>query len=253
MNKRGEEYEDEWFAKLDAIVTGKEALSSEDDDLLRMAAKLTDAFAPLSDLDGIHAQWHQRTTAPMSTRRQLLLRSVLMIAAVCFVIFGMVGACPASPQVSAATLNAGRGIWQVATSFEQIDASSVAILAVRKAGVRPLLPKELPPGTEAVAFGIITDGNDPRIFTAFVADYRIAGQDVSLYERPANLVFPSSAAQHIFIGTYKGQLFQDDMGNSILQWYQDGMTCQIASTLPVNELLAIARQLQPITDWELLV
>jgi Domain of unknown function (DUF4367) len=129
----------------------------------------------------------------------------------------------------------------------------VALLALKNAGVRPLLPVEVPAGTQSVEFGIITDSTDPRAFTAFVADYRIAGQDVSAYERPADLVFPSSAAQSVYIGSMKGQLFQDDAGNSILQWYQDGMTCQLASTLPANELIAIARQFQPITSWELIL
>ena len=175
------------------------------------------------------------------------------MAAVLFVLFGVGGACTASPQVSAATLNAGRQVWQAATSFEQIDASSVALLSLKNGGVRPLLPVELPAGTQSVEFGIITDSSDPRAFTAFAADYRISGQDISVYEQPANLVFPSSAAQNISIGSIKGQLFQDDAGNSILRWYQNGMTCQIASTLSANELIAIARQFQPIASWELIL
>jgi Sigma-70 region 2/Domain of unknown function (DUF4367) len=144
---------------------------------------------------------------------------------------------------------------RVLSSEEQVlaDEERRILLALKNAGVRPLLPVEVPAGTQSVEFGIITDSTDPRAFTAFVADYRIAGQDVSVYERPADLVFPSSAAQSVYIGSMKGQLFQDDAGNSILQWYQDGMTCQLASTLPANELIAIARQFQPITSWELIL
>lgn len=260
MNKHEEQYDAAWFAKLDAIVTGKEPLSAEDDDLLHVAAKLSDAFAPLSDPvisqehpPRTYSPLHQGITTSTSNRKRLLLRGLLTAAAICFVLFGVVGTCPISPQVSAATLNTSQRIWWAATSFAQIDASSIALQAVKKSGVRPLLPKYLPPGTQAIEFGIITDENDPHIFIAFVADYRIANQDISLYERPTNLVFPSSAAQNIALGTHKAQLFQDNTGNSILQWYQDGMTSQIASTLPVNELLAIARQFQPITNWDLIL
>jgi hypothetical protein len=144
-------------------------------------------------------------------------------------------------------------IWQTATSFEQIDASSLALLAAKRARARPLLPVAVPANTQAVEFGIVTEDTSPQAFRAFVADYRIAGQDVSIYEEATNLVVPSSAAQNITVDESEGHLFQDDTGNSILQWYQDGMTCQIASTLPIDILLALARQFQPIVRWELLV
>ncbi len=262
MKRRRENYDDAWFAKLDAIVTGRETPASEDDDLLHVAAKLADALSPLNQLDTSNArashltstdsQLPRPTMASARSRKRSLLQTLLTIAAVLFVLFGIVGACPTNTQVAAATRDVGQHIWQSATSFEQIDASSIALLAAKKAGVRPLLPATVPANTQSVEFGIVTDDTSPQSFRAFVADYRITGQDVSIYEQATNLVVPSSAAQNIPVGLSEGHLFQDNAGNSILQWYQDGMTCQMASTLPAHELLTLARQFHPITRWDLI-
>lgn len=257
MKRRKENHDDAWFAKLDAIVTGRETPTPEDDDVLHVAAKLADALAPLNTLNTEDMQDMNTTsthvshppTMPVKSGKRSLLWRVLTTAAVLFVLFGIVGACPANTQI----VNAGQHIWEAATSFEQIDASSLAFLAAKKSGVRPLLPAILPANTQSIEFGIITDETNPQAFRAFTADYRITGQDVSLYEQATNLVIPSSAAQNISINTYEGQVFQDTSGTSILQWYQDGMTCQMASTLSLHELLALARQFHPITQWELIV
>ena len=261
MKRRNEDHDEAWFAKLDAIVTGRETPTPEDDDVLHVAAKVAAAFSPLNQHETFEVQSTyvnpQEHVAPVVTarsRKRSVLQTLLTTAAVLFVLFGIVGACPATTQVAAATRDVGQQIWQNATSFEQIDASSLALLAAKKAGVRPLLPVTVPANTQSIEFGIITDETSPQeAFRAFVADYRIMGQDVSLYEQATNLVVPSSAAQNTSVNTYEGHVFQDTAGNSILQWYQDGMTCQMASTLPVHELLALARQFRPITQWELLV
>ena len=255
--KRRREKDEAWFAKLDAIATGKETPTSDDDDVLHVAARLADALAPLNTLDTEDMQdvYRPRThvsrtsRVPIRGRKRSLVRIMLTTAAVLFVLLGLVGACPANTQIA----NAGQHAWEAATSFEQINVSSLALLAVKKLGVRPLLPATVPASTQSIEFGIITDENNPQAFRAFVADYRIAGQDVSLYEQATNLVVPSSAAQNVSVNTYEGHVFQDTAGNSILQWYQDGMTCQMASTLSVHELLALARQFHPITQWELIV
>ncbi len=263
MKRRKENYDEAWFAKLDAIITGREAPTPEDDDLLHVAAQLADALSPLNQLEMsdvqdaqstpvVNPQVQRQTIAPARSRKRPLLQTLLTAAAVLFVLFGVVGACPANTQVAAATRNVGQHIWQAATSFEQIDASSIALLATKKAGVRPLLPATVPANTQSVEFGIITDDTNPRLFRAFIADYRVAGQDVSIYEQATDLVVSSSAAQNITIGLSEGHLFQDNAGNSILQWYQNGMTCQIASTLPRDELLALARQFRQVTRWELI-
>jgi uncharacterized membrane protein YgdD (TMEM256/DUF423 family) len=280
-----------WFDKLDAIITGAEVPTPDDDELLRLSAKLSDALSPLSRGVGLprprdpvpllragqaHAptgsairtfgshsvdalrragQAHAPTERVGRTLRPKwhLVRNLVTIAAVLFVLFGVGGACTASSQVSAETLNAGRQIWQAATSFQQIDASSAALLSLKNERVRPLLPVELPSGTQSVEFGIIADMTDPHIFTAFVADYHIAEQDISVYERAVDLELPSSQAQVVHIGSFKGQLFQDNSGNSVLQWYQDGITCQMASTLPAGELIVLAKHFQPIANWQLIV
>ncbi len=263
MKRRREDHDEAWFAKLDAIVAGRETPTPEDDDVLHLAAKLTAALSPLNQLDTfevqdvqsihVNSQEHLPPVVAARSRKRSVLQTLLTTVAVLFVLFGIVGACPVTTQVATATQNVGQQIWQDATSFEQIDASSLALLAAKKAGVRPLLPVTVPANTQSVEFGVVTDETSPQTFRAFVADYRIMGQDVSLYEQATNLVVPSSAAHNTSVNTYEGHVFQDTAGNSILQWYQDGMTCQMASTLPLQELLALARQFHPITQWELLV
>ncbi len=261
MKRRGENPDEEWFARLDAITTEKETPTPQDDELLHVAAKLTDALSPLNSSDALPMQNFRSiqvsTQAPatMQARRKKrsLLQTLLTTAAVLFALFGIVGACPANTSVVAATRDAGQRIWQAATSFEQIDASSLALLAAKRAGVRPLLPVTVPANTQSVEFGIVTEDTSPQAFRAFIADYSIAGQDVSIYEESTNLVVPSSAAQNITVGLSEGHLFQDNAGNSILQWYQDDMTCQIASTLPIDMLLALARQFHPIARWDLIL
>lgn len=265
MHRRKDRYDEAWFDRLDAIITGKGSPTTEDDDVLHVAAKLSDALAPLGNLNADrenrrllreHVQSGKGAVSPLAVEansRGMLLRKLLLVAVVLFVLFGIGGTCATSPQVSAATLRAGLQVWQAATSFEQINASSVALLSLKKAGVRPLLPVAVPAGTQSIEFGMIVDTTEPLAFTAFVADYRIDGQDISVYERTVDMVFPSSVAQAVDIGSIKAQLFQDDKGNRILQWYQDGMTCQVASTLPASELIAIAQQFRPISSWELIL
>ncbi len=258
MKRHDDDYDEAWFSKLDDIVMGRRTLSQDDDDLLHVAAKLSNALVPLKK-SSLTARRNPHTIrakplqeySHVSARRNvyLLLTGALLL----FVLFGIMQTSSLRTQVSMSTQRAGRQIWQAATSFEQIDASSVAFRIVKNSGVLPLLPRVVPVDTRSVEFGIITDTTKAQNFVAFVADYRIAGQDVSVYEQAANLVAVAPAAQNITIGTLKGYLFQDNAGNSILQWYQNGMTCQIASTLPVNELLTLTRQFHPITRWELLV
>jgi hypothetical protein len=54
------------------------------------------------------------------------------------------------------------------------------------------------------------------------------------------------------IGDNEGQLFQDEQGNHALQWYQNGMLCQITSKLPVARLIMLASVFEPIKSWDLI-
>lgn len=265
MKKRKGEFDDTWFDKLDAIVAGNNDGKADDDELLQVAAKLAVALSPLNQAQSNgqqspHPPEHTRRSMitnvarrSKSSQRRMFWRSLLAVAAILFLVFGIGSTCATSPRVSAAAIQVSRQVWQTATSFEQVDASSIAILSVKNSGMRPLLPVKLPANTESVEFGIVVDSSNPRAFTAFVADYRIMGQDISVYEQPLDLTTPSLGAQTVQIGSLTGQLFQDNAGNRILQWFQDGMTCQMASTLPANELIMVARQFQPIADWQFIL
>lgn len=147
------------------------------------------------------------------------------------------------------------GIWHASTSLDQLQGISVTALSRPRAGVEPLplLPTTLPGDAQASNYGVITDAANPNALSVFVADFRIAGQDVLLYEQPSDVIFSSSSAQAVRIGGMAGQLFQDSAGNLALQWFQHGMFCQITSRLPVSRLVSLASTFEPIKSWDLLM
>ena len=146
-------------------------------------------------------------------------------------------------------------LWHSSTSLDQIQGVSVASLSRPHAGLRPLplLPTVLPADTQASNYGVITASSDPNVLTTFVADYHIAGQDVLLYEQPTDEVPLSSIAKRVQIGSMEGQLFQDDVGDNALQWYQQGMMCQLTSKLMPQRLLTLASTFQPMKNWDVIL
>ncbi|GLV60038.1 hypothetical protein KDH_68610 [Dictyobacter sp. S3.2.2.5] len=261
MNEPEHNFDERWWQRLDAIASGQQAPDEDDDELLRVAGKLTQALSPLSISDYRKQQERQPWPEPLQLHanrlhrqawRRSLLHRCLMVVALFLLFVGVSGACPLGSQLSAQTLQAGRDVWQASSSFEQVNISSVALVALKTTGKRPLLPRLLPAGAEALKAGLIADSTDPRLFMVFSADYRILEQELLVYEQPGNLLFPASSAQPITIGAVQGQLFQDEQGHHTLRWFQEGMTCQVMSQLPISELVAIARQFRPLPSWELL-
>ncbi len=250
---------DEWLDRLDAIVAGKHPLSTDDDELLHVASRLSQALAPLRELDAVDAIRRQRLLSRLHNRQTTLTHEPvqrvsgisLLIASLLLsvLIIGMLN----TGGLAAMWSNVAQ-IWHASTSLDQLQGVSVASLARPHAGLKPLplLPSVLPNDTQATNYGVITDSTNPDLLTTFVADYHIAGQEVLLYEQPSYGPFASSTAQNVSIGPIAGQLFQDESGNNALQWYQYGMECQITSKMPVERLVALASTFQPLKSWELL-
>ena len=249
-----------WLEKLDTIASGESVPSAGDDELLQLATRLVTSLAPLQEIRRAAEIHHQRLPAhlrvkyararrrPVHHLRLAMLIATLLVVAL--VVVGVMGAGGLEAVWGGATR-----AWHASTSLDQINVVSMATLARPHAGLKPLplLPAALPSDTQGAAYGVITDQSDPNVLVTFVADYRIAGQDVLLYEQPSYGPFSSSIAKPVRIGTMEGQLFRDDAGNNALQWYQRGMVCQITSKLPVQRLLALASIFQPIKSWDLLL
>jgi hypothetical protein len=244
-----------WLDELDAIVAGRDSSAAQNDELLQLAERLAIGLKPLQGMDEAAEQRRQRLLRRLRARpaqaaqqRVYRLRSRLLVAAllVAVLISGVFGA--------GRIWGAAGQVWNAATSLNQLQGISVAGLSRPHAGLHPLplLPTALPEDTQSAAYGVITDAHDRNLLKVFVADYRVAGQDVSLYEQPSSFFFISPSAHPVSIGGLQGQVFEDSTGTHALQWYQDEMVCQFTSTLPVEQLVALARLFQPITNWDLI-
>jgi hypothetical protein len=248
-----------WLDKLDAIAAGDNVPSASDDELLQLAARLVTALAPLQEMRRAAERRHQRLPAHLraryaSARRRPVQRLRLAVLVATLLVVALIVGMLSKGGLEAIWGGATQA-WHASTSFDQISVVSMATLARPHAGLKPLplLPAALPGDTQGAAYGVITDQANPNVLVTFVADYRIAGQDVLLYEQPSYGPFSSSIAKPVRIGTMEGQLFRDGAGNNALQWYQHGMVCQITSKLAVQRLLALASLFQPIKSWDLLL
>jgi hypothetical protein len=247
-----------WLDELDAIAAGRDSPAADEDDLLQLAQRLTITLAPLRTMNRPAEQQRQRllgrlraAQARAARKQPLRARPALLVALLLLVVLasGTLGA-----GVLSGLWGAASQVWNAATSLQQVQGVSLAQLARAHPGLHPLplLPAALPGDTAGSAYGVITDAHDPNLLKGFVADYQIGGQDVALFEQPSSFPLTSSAAQSISIGALQGQVFEDDAGNHALQWYQDGMQCQLTSRLPVERLVALASVFEPIKNWDLL-
>lgn len=250
---------DDWLDNLDAIVAGDAHPPQEDEELLHVATRLASALAPLREKARSSAPSRQYTHSRMpfrqdrvkqGTRQRLssgrLLVSAMLLLVCLIIVFSTIGV---------ATLwHGAHQVLQVSTSLDQIAGIPIASLSPPHAGLKPLplLPRVLPANTQASTYGVLIDASNPDIMTTFVADYHINEQDVQLFEQPSDVAFFSTTAQTVQVGMRQGQLFQDEMGNRALQWYQNNMLCQLTSKLPVALLIQLASTFQPIKSWDLI-
>jgi hypothetical protein len=251
---------DSWLERLDEIVAGENVPSATDDELHQLAMQLVTALEPLREIHASAEIKQKRIPSSLLAKHaRISQKRVSYLTRLCLPIAILLLFVLIQTMISSGGLmaiqNAAVKAWHTSTSLDQIDGISVASLSRPHAGLKPLplLPALLPDDTQATAYGVITDESNPNILKTFVADYRIDGKDVLLYEQPSYGPFLSSIAKPVRVGTIPGQLFQDDAGNNALQWYQHGMLCQITSTLPVERLVALAGVFQPIKSWNLLL
>lgn len=250
MNHDEEPPTQDWLDALDAIVAGREHAAADENELLQLAEQLNERLTPLRKVDLAAEQQRQRLLGRLratQAKQRAPARSALLVALLLMAIL-------ASGTLGADALwGATSHMWNAATSLQQVQGVSITHLARPRPGLHPLplLPAVLPRDTDGAAYGVITDAHDQNVLRVFVADYQIAERDVSLYEQPSSFSLTSSAGHRVSIGALEGQVFQDEAGNHAVQWYQDGMECQLTSTLPVDRLVALASVFQRINNWEL--
>jgi hypothetical protein len=263
-------FDELWLKRLDRIAGGKEMPGEDEDELLRLAGQVSEALAPLREVGGRDEEARERLRRRLYS---LQLRSGVdwrrtrmeqgqgqgrrfravrwyVLAAVVAVVLLMVGVVRSGGL--AGVQDGWQELWHTSTSLDQITGISASALERPRAGVRPLplLPDTLPGDTQGVSYGIITDQADRNLLTAFIANYHIAGQDVLLYEEPADTALTSSVATPLAIGNFQGLLFRDGKGTAALQWYESGMQCQLTAKVSVAQLVAIARTVEPLSSWE---
>jgi hypothetical protein len=255
-------YANEWLDNLEAFMKGETPPSADDADIAHVATRLASALAPLREMAQTRQRVSQRSPSHVHARyskllenpRRRLARSPLLFAALLLLtlVTGVIstGGLARMEEVGA---NA-KQVWHTSTSLDQINGISIESFSPPHPGLKPLplLPATLPARTQAPSYGVLTDASNPDVLTTFVANYRIAGQDVLLYEQPTDIPLTSTIAQTVQIGDNEGQLFQDEQGNHALQWYQNGMLCQITSKLPVARLIMLASVIEPIKSWDLI-
>ena len=261
MNKHDDREKSDWLDHLDTILAGEMLPPEEDRELLPVAIRLATglAFLQKKARTTIPRQprslfwYHRRSGERFSTRSSHLRPGIRLAALVIWLAIGLIGS--ASTVGIVHLWQGAQQVIQTSTSLEQINGISVTALSPPHAGLKPLplLPSTLPTNIQAAFYGAITDPANPKIMTAFVADYRRGGQDVQLFEQISDGVLLSTTAQHMQIGTQQGLVFQDDAGNHAVQWEQAGMLCQLTSKLPVALLLQLASVFQPITSWEVIL
>lgn len=258
-----EDFDDAWLERLDAVIAGEHVPQEQQDERLHLAKQLSDTLSPLTTLSTKDEEAYRRMRAKLHeqlpeaqdrmqrfkpVRQHLCLLTVL--ALLCLLSLGIVEL--RSLGGIAVSRNAG--------ALGQAQRPDPSQLARPHAGIHPLplLPAVQPRGTQTVLYGVVTDPHDPNLLLQFVMDYRIQGHDLLLTEQPSPLPFTSSShskkVRNVRIGNnLVGQVFQDDQGNTALQWYQNQMVCQFVSTLPDVRMIEIASAFRPLTSWNSLL
>jgi hypothetical protein len=269
-----------WMDKLDAIaidgntypIETSSARSEDDDDqeLLRLAERLSLTLAPLRELHASDRAQKQRlkvrlkATLAQNVRKRWWFRTLTFAAAI--LMFLLLGPGVLLEISFANHSNRGGGIGvsdpaqQIVTGTPTTSPHTFILnptrppapkphsIPVPHMGIKVLLPPVNTPDAVEVdsPFSLLQGG----VLNKYFAHYMVAGQDVYLYEDPGTPPTSPNAFNGlnlVSIGHIKGWLNQDTSGNNILNWFQDGFYCQITSPLPISQLADFASHFQLIS------
>lgn len=239
-----EELDEAWFDRLDALIAGEELpASTDDDELLQMAARLKDLFAPLrtlhNDKDGKLIELFGESKnfeddlpgrfvlpeKPVRLKRSFSQKLLAIVAAAVFLVLGV---RMLFPPLLAQMAHQGQQFGSI-LRFQGDDTS-----AVSGDDSDPTLT-----GNFAIKYG----GSHHYWYNCHLAMY---GYNAFLYVEPhsRSLVSASKGLQVVKLGTIKGFLDHDSDGKSVVIWPQRGMDYYLFSKLPSRELVNLALILQ---------
>lgn len=252
-----ERVDEAWMNRLDAIASGDDLPSADDDELLHVAGQLSAALTPLRNLDSAAEVRKQRVGSHLRTHRVAQSLSVWgrrsLVFAAALLIFLLLG--PGLIFMVNFNLSAHRGATASASPTGQAATASATTRSV------PALP------TPTTRFDLIRISTLPAhehlidsgldfvagTFFRYYAQYRITGQgeqDIFFYEQPSLLFafpLPSTSAQAINVHGIQAVTFRNTTGYYTIRWTQDNLTCQLASLLPTSTLLAFTDQFEVVT------
>lgn len=251
MREHEEERADAWFALLDEIVEGFDAPAPQDDELITLARTLSTELAPLRELDApARARREQLRTRLHSRARSVNARSLKkwlmrpLLAAAALLLFFLLGPgliFEVSPGVGQNQLHNQKGIsgWQMADLPSTTFIMVIPPLKMPR-GLQLLLPTE--PGQSVVALSANSYGapvtNNYLVYEAQALIYEMPSQPLPVF------AFESSLYQTVPLGYANALLMQTRDGQNRLEWYQDGLLCDMVSNQPVALMIQMAQDLR---------
>lgn len=252
MNEKPDEINDAWLDRLDEIVGGMDTPSSDDDELLQIAGRLTVALAPYRELD-VQARVHRQRLG-MQLRAQLshsaslkkwVFRPLIVAAAILiFVVLGPGIVFEFNPTgIQNDHLNKNTQGWEM-TDLPSTNTYNIALPAEIH-GLLLLLPTKLAPNTYLIALNTSTYGSHSAIKA-----YLVYEPDALIYETPSSplppAVYANSAYQIMHIGATTAFLSRTRDGQNRLEWYQAGLLCDLVGRQSPAQLVTMVEALQAV-------
>ncbi len=253
MNERPEEVDGAWLDRLDEIVDGVDEPLPDDDELLQLARQMRAALAPMRELDAPARAHRQRLRVHLRARlahkrswKKWVFRPLMVAAALLFFILlgpGLVFELNLAGQNNHANNNAQS--WRM-VDLPATDAYAMLAPARMPRGLVLLVPTNLLPNAYLLAANINTyRANTP------VRGYLVYEQNAVIYESVSPplppIAYSSPAYQTVYAGDIPIFVTHTGDGYNRLEWYQEGLLCDFVSKQPVAQLVAMVRQLQPVS------
>jgi hypothetical protein len=254
MNEKQEEADGAWLDRLDEIADGVDEPSPDDDELLQLARQMRVALAPFRELDAPARAHRQRLRgqlrAQLAARKRSWKRWVfrpLMVAAalLLFILLGpgLIFELNLAGQNNHSN-NDVQG-WHM-SDLPSVDSYEILSPTHMPPDLVLLVPTNLVPNAYLLAINANTYGANIS-----ARSYLIYEQNALIYESPSlplpAIAYSNAAYQTVYAGNVSVFVTHTSDGSNRLEWYQNGLLCDFISDQPVAQLLAMVRQLQPVT------
>lgn len=254
MNERHEEVDGTWLDRLDEIADGIDEPAPDDDELLQLARQMHVALAPFRELDAPARAHRQQLKGHLKAQLAAQKRSwhrwvfrPLMVAAALLLFILLGPGLIFELNVAGQNNHLSNDVqgWHMS---ELPSTLSYAMLSPAHipAGLTLLMPTNLLPNSYLLAINTNSYGA-----SAPIQGYLVFEQNALIYESPSPplpaVAYANSAYQTFYVGKMPVFVSHTTDGNNRLEWYQNGLLCDFVSDQPVEQLLAMAQQLQLVT------